>query len=245
MATQALQPHLQAQAGRYTQAILRSRRRRVYTSAAPSRWLRTSLRRGRLTAADETLDRAEPPLRAGRSDAHSTDSRHGRERQARRYLVVTDHALDDQQLAATVQPSLAAGACQFYLLALASPAGTKNRIWWEVAVGGYSDRSQPSSTASAPNPGPAAEQGWDRAREQLAHNLVRLRKLGADADGETGEAHPLRAIGEVLARRPCDEIILATAPHRMTRLLAMHLQHRVHRSFGLPVTVLGIAPTES
>jgi hypothetical protein len=89
--------------------------------------------------------------------------------------------------------------------------------------------------------GPA---GLDRAREQLAHNLVRLRKLGADADGETGEPHPLRVIREVLARRPADEIILATAPHRTTRLLAMDLQHRAYRSFGLPVTVLGIARTD-
>jgi hypothetical protein len=153
----------------------------------------------------------------------------------RRYLIVTDYALDDQQLAATVQLSLAAGPCGFYLLVLANPAGTKDRVLWGVLSG----------AASAPNPGPAEEQGWDRAREQLAHNLVGLRKLGADADGETGEAHPLRAIGEVLARRPADEIILASAPHRMTRLLAMDLQHRVHRSFGLPVTVLGIAPTES
>jgi hypothetical protein len=78
----------------------------------------------------------------------------------RRYLVVTDHALDDQQLAATVQPSLAAGPCQFYLLVLVTPAGSKERIWWEVAVGGYSDRSQPSSTASAPNPGPARPRNW-------------------------------------------------------------------------------------
>jgi GABA permease len=152
----------------------------------------------------------------------------------RRYLIVTDHALDDQQLAATVQQSLAAGPCQFYLLVLATPAGTKNRVLWGALSG----------AASAPNPGPAAEQGWDRAREQLAHNLVRLRKL-ADADGETGEPPPLRAIREVIARRPCDEIILATAPYRMTRLLAMDLQHRAHRSFGLPVTVLGIARTDS
>ena len=149
----------------------------------------------------------------------------------RRYLIVTDHALDDQQLAATVQPSLAAGPCQFYLLVLATPAGTKNRVLWGALSG----------AASAPNPGPAAEQGWDRAREQLAHNLGRLRKLGADAEWEKGEAHQLRAIREVLARRPCDEIILATAPHRMTRLLAMDLQHRAHRSLGLPVTVLGSA----
>jgi hypothetical protein len=165
------------------------------------------------------------------------------ETEVRRYLIVADHALDDQQLAATARQSLAAGPCQFYLLVLATPAGSKERIWWQVAVGGLSDGG--GSSASAPNTGPAAEQGWDRAREQLAHNLVRLRKLGADADGETGEPHPLRAIREVLARRPCDEIILATAPHRMTRLLAMDLQHRVHRSFGLPVTLLGIAPTES
>lgn len=84
----------------------------------------------------------------------------------RRYLIVTDHALDDQQLAATVQQSLAAGPCQFYLLVLATPAGTKDRVLWGALSG---------SSASAPNPGPAAEQGWNRAREQLAHNLVRLR----------------------------------------------------------------------
>jgi hypothetical protein len=154
----------------------------------------------------------------------------------RRYLIVTDHALDDQQLAATVQPSLAAGPCQFYLLVLATPAGTKDRVLWGALSG---------SSASAPNPGPAAEQGWHRARAQLAHNLVGLRKLGADADGETGEPPPLRAIREVLARRPCEAIILATAPHRLTRLLAMDLHHRAHRSFGLPVTVLGTARTAS
>jgi hypothetical protein len=68
----------------------------------------------------------------------------------RRYLIVTDHAFDDQQLAATVQPSLAAGPCQFYLLVLASPAGTKDRVLWGALSG---------SSASAPNPGPAAEQG--------------------------------------------------------------------------------------
>ena len=163
----------------------------------------------------------------------------------RRYLVVADHALDDQQLAATVQQSLAAGPCRFYLLVLATPAGSKERVWWEVAVGGFDYSGGGGDPSSTPNPGPAEELGWDRASEQLAHNLVRLRKLGVDADGETSEAaHPLRAIREVLAQRPCDEIILATAPHRMSGWLAMDLQHRVHRSFGLPVTVLGIAPTE-
>jgi hypothetical protein len=156
----------------------------------------------------------------------------------RRYLMVADHALDEKQLAAKVQQLLAAGPCQCYLLVLATPAGTKDRIWWDVAVGGRRFGARP------PNPGPAEELGWKRARQQLAHHVVRLRKLGIDADGETGEPHLLRAIYEVLAKRPADEIVLATSPHRLTRLLAMDLQHRVHRSFGLPVTVLGIARRE-
>jgi GABA permease len=153
----------------------------------------------------------------------------------RRYLIVADHALDDQRLAAKVQQSLAAGPCQFYLLMLAVPPGSGQRSWTLIAASG----------GLAPKTGGNEEQGWQWASHQLAHELARLRKLGADADGETGEPHPLRAIREVLAKHPADEIILATAPHRMTRLLAMDLQRRVQRSSGLPVTVLGAARTES
>jgi hypothetical protein len=150
----------------------------------------------------------------------------------RRYRIVADHALDDQQLAARVQQSQAAGPCQFYLLVLAVPPGSSHNFWGLIAAG----------EAVAPNTGQTEERAWQWASQQLGHELARLRKLGADADGETGEPHPLLAIREVLARQPCDEIVLATSPHRMTRLLAMDLQHRPHRSFGLPVTVLGHRP---
>jgi hypothetical protein len=153
----------------------------------------------------------------------------------RRYLIVADHALDDQQLAAKVQQSLAAGPCEFYLLVLAVPPGSSQEFWTLIAA----------NEGLAPRTGRNEEQGWRWASDRLAHELARLRKLGADVDGETGEPHPLRAIREVLAKHPADEIILATAPHRVTRSLAMDLQHRVHRSSGLPVTVLGIARTES
>jgi alcohol dehydrogenase class IV len=47
----------------------------------------------------------------------------------RRYLIVTDHALDDQQLAATVQQSLAAEPCQFHLLVLATPLAPRTASW--------------------------------------------------------------------------------------------------------------------
>jgi hypothetical protein len=154
---------------------------------------------------------------------------------ARRYLIVADHALDDRSLAAKVQQSLAAGPCQFYLLVLAVPPGSSQNVWGLIAAG----------EGLAPRTGRNEEQGWQWASHQLAHELARLRKLGANADGEAGEPHPLRAIREVLAKHPADEIILATAPHRVTRLLAMDLQHRVHRTFGVPVTVLGSTRADS
>jgi len=159
----------------------------------------------------------------------------------RRYLIVADHSLDEQQLAAKVHRALAAGPSRFYLLVLAAPVGSKDHFLWNVAAGGFGI----GSAASVPNPGPAEALGWDRASDHLAHDLVRLRRLGVDADGETGEPPPLRAIREVLARHPADEIILATAPHHVTRLLAMDLQQRAHRSFGVPVTVLGSTRADS
>ena len=85
------------------------------------------------------------------------------------------------------------------------------------------------------------DRAWQWASHQLAHELDGLRKLGVDADGEAGEPHPVRAISEVLAKRPADEIILATSRHLLARMMAMDLPHRVQRHFGLPVTVLGVA----
>jgi hypothetical protein len=128
-----------------------------------------------------------------------------------------------------VQQSLAAGPCQFYLLVLAVPPGSSHIFWGPIAAGeglGAQDR---------PERGTGLAVGQPPARPRAGPPG----KLGANADGEAGEPHPLRAIREVLAKHPADEIILATAPHRVTRLLAMDLQHRLHRTFGVPVTVLG------
>jgi hypothetical protein len=151
--------------------------------------------------------------------------------QVRRYLIVTDHELDQEPLAAKVQQATAAGPCQFYLLVLAVPPGSSHNFWGLIAAG----------EAVAPNPGQTEERGWQWASHQLAHELATLRTLGASADGETGEPQPLRAISEVLAKRPADEIILATSRHLMAKMMAMDLPHRVQRHFGLPVTVLGAA----
>jgi hypothetical protein len=60
--------------------------------------------------------------------------------------------------------------------------------------------------------------------------------LGAEVDGEVGEADPVAAIKEVLSSQPVDEIILSTLPQRRSRWLARDLPGRVRRDFGLPVT---------
>jgi hypothetical protein len=131
------------------------------------------------------------------------------------------------------------------------------------------DQVDDGGVVAAFGPGPLPAFGVDRVRgADLAKQLVRAalvkqreqllpssqleqvdQPAGAVAEEhgplETGEAPPLGAIREVLAKHPADEIILSTAPHRMTRLLAMDLQHRAHRSFGLPVIVFGTTRTES
>jgi hypothetical protein len=150
--------------------------------------------------------------------------------QVRRYLIVTDHELDQERLAAKVQHAMAAGPCRFYVLVLAVPPGSSYNFWGLIAGG----------EAVPPNVGQNEDRAWQWASYQLAHELDGLRKLGADADGEAGEPHPVGAISEVLAKRPADEIILATSRHLLARMMAMDLPHRVQRHFGLPVTVLGV-----
>ena len=151
--------------------------------------------------------------------------------EVRRYLIVTDHELDQERLASKVQQAMAAGPCQFYVLVLAVPPGSSYNFWGLIAAG----------EAPLPTFGQNEDRAWQWASHQLAHELDGLGKLGVDADGEAGEPHPVRAISEVLAKRPADEIILATSRHLLARMMAMDLPHRVQRHFGLPVTVLGVA----
>jgi hypothetical protein len=70
----------------------------------------------------------------------------------RRHLIVTDHELDQDRLAAKVRQAMAAGPCQFYLLVLAvPPAGSDN----------FSDLIGVVETAP-PKTG-QAERGWEWA----------------------------------------------------------------------------------
>ncbi|MGH2682772.1 MAG: hypothetical protein ACRDIX_06020 [Actinomycetota bacterium] len=126
----------------------------------------------------------------------------------RRYLVVANQTLGGEHLTEMVK-ELLAGPCRFYVLVPATiPA--------DQAV--YTEG-----------------QAEALARRRLDDALARFRQMGAEAEGEVGDANPLEAIADVLRDQEFDEIVLSTLSPGASRWLKQDLPHRVERSFELPV----------
>lgn len=128
----------------------------------------------------------------------------------RRYLVVANLTLGGEHLDTRVRGCLESGPCAFHILV---PARAAPGSWT-------------SSDATDVR----------QAHERLERALTRFRELGAEAEGEIGDARPVDAIRDVLGRREFDEIILSTLPPGASRWLGMDLISRVERSVDLPVT---------
>lgn len=129
----------------------------------------------------------------------------------RRYLVVSNQTLSSEALVEKIRSCLAAGPSHFHVVVPATHA-RDHATWTE---------------------------GHDRAlaRQRLESALDRFAELGADADGEVGDARPLDAIRDAVRDRPpFDEIILFTLPPGLSRWLHQDLPHRVERTLGMPVT---------
>jgi hypothetical protein len=128
----------------------------------------------------------------------------------RRYLVVANQTLGGEHLTQKVKELLSEGPCSFHVLVPATvPA--------DHAV--YTEG-----------------EALALAQVRLDDALKRFRDLGADADGEVGDASPLEAIGDTLRDEDFDAIVLSTLPVGASRWLKQDLPHRVERSFGLPVS---------
>jgi hypothetical protein len=134
----------------------------------------------------------------------------------RRYLVISNQTLSSEALIEKVRSCLERGPCHFHVVVPATHA--HDRTWTE---------------------------GHDRAvaRQRLDATLERLAALGADADGEVGDARPLDAIRDAVRGRPrFDELILVTLPPGISRWLRQDLPHRVRRNIDLPLTHLVAEP---
>lgn len=128
----------------------------------------------------------------------------------RRYLVVANQTLGGEPLLEKVRRCLAEGPCRFHVLVPAT-----------------APRDQAVFTEG---------QAEAIARRRLDQALARFRELGADADGEVGDASAFEAIADCLRDERFDEIILSTLPPGVSRWLKQDLIHRVERSFRVPVT---------
>ena len=153
--------------------------------------------------------------------------------QGRRYLVVANQTLGGEQLLAEIQKCTAAGPSRFYVLVPATPI---DQYRWPPPL--TVPTTAGGGILTEPPIREAAEDRLAQAQAQarLGEELTRLRKAGAEADGEVGDPDPVHAIRDVLDRKQFDEIILATLPPGVSRWLGMDLPHRVQRSVDLPVT---------
>ena len=75
-----------------------------------------------------------------------------------------------------------------------------------------------------------------RARLELALGL--FAEAGVRAGGEIGDADPLQAIEDALARFPADALIVSTLPPGESNWLEKNLIQRAEERFELPVTHL-------
>lgn len=131
----------------------------------------------------------------------------------RRYLVVANQTLLGDQLLGRIADRLAEGPCRFYVVVPATHV-TDRPVWTE-----HHDR--------------------EVAERRLTEALERFRALGADVDGEVGDARPVDAIRDVLLHAPpFDEIILSTLPPGVSRWLRQDLPHRIERTFAVPLSVV-------
>ena len=130
----------------------------------------------------------------------------------RRILVVANQTACGDELLELVESRLRDGPCHFTLLVPAT-APAEHGTWTEGSARALAQR-------------------------RLAAALERFTAAGADAEGVVGDAHPVRAIDDVLLDASFDEIVLSTLPPGVSRWLKLDLPHRVEQRFAVPVTTV-------
>ena len=133
------------------------------------------------------------------------------EPRCRRILIVANQTVAGRHLFEVVRRRIAAGPCEFAVLAPTVDARVSFRTQSE-----------------------AREDQYRRVEAACA----RLRELGAPLHASLGDLDPLRAIQDLLLVEPegFDEIILSTLPAPISAWLKLDLATRIARRFGIPVT---------
>jgi GABA permease len=137
----------------------------------------------------------------------------------RRYLVVANQTLGASALYEKVKECLALEPCSFFIVVPATPpVGTST--WTE-------------------------EEAWALALDRLERAMAWFEELGAEVDGQVGDANAMLAIWDALREREFDQIILSTLPPGISRWLKMDLPSRIQAAYSLPVIHIISAPETS
>lgn len=75
----------------------------------------------------------------------------------------------------------------------------------------------------------------EAARARLDSSLDALAAQGCQVEGRLGDVDPFRAISEVFAEGPVEEVLIGTLDVGVSRWLRADLPTRVERRFGVPV----------
>ena len=147
----------------------------------------------------------------------------------RRYLVVANQTLGEDQLVELIAKRAKAEPCEFFIIVPATPAVEFVNVAAIPVMGGL---------PAVPD---SPEHARELAQERLESALAQLQAVGAKVEGRVGDPDPVRAVETVLKGRQFDEIIVSTLPSRLSRWLRQDLVCRLSRKCGLPVTHVAAA----
>ena len=147
----------------------------------------------------------------------------------RRYAIVANQTLDSDQLLGVVRDRAAQGPAEFWLVVPATPV--KDLAAHSVAI----PMPVMGGTLSLPHP-PAEARKLAQAKLDAA--LTKLRAAGVTADGAVADPDPVQAVGDAVAQRTFDEIVIVTLPSRTSRWIHQDLPDRLVHHFHLPVTTV-------
>ena len=151
-----------------------------------------------------------------------------------RILVVANRTLGSSDLLQSVRDRMTKGPCEFTVLVPAIPhahrESTLETLTRRITNLPVTDEARG-----------AEEADYEHARGRVEFGIEQLQKLGAEVDGEVGNANPFKAVEDALSRRKYDEIILSTLPDRVGGWLSQDLPHKVKRNFKGTVTVVAVS----
>ena len=137
-----------------------------------------------------------------------------------RILIVANQTLGCPELEEALEPYLEVGSIEFILVAPIA-AREEERQWDYPTIDRYIPTPEQIAHALAAG--------------RLEHELDRLTKLGARAQGDVVDHDPVARVKGLLAKSQFDAVIVCTLPTRLSHWLRVDLPGRLARATSVPV----------